>query len=287
MHPAAHLARFLRGDIYSFSFIEKLYGMVKEISTEGPISRLDLCLYDSYASGLEKPFIPMFEDSAETASGLAQKRIHFLFNMGMVGYDLLLNKNQNEFRLICPTALATKRPSSHLFTDTIHKAISNVALVTLGYEMPYYTGKRTHIVEIAPGIVDTGMYDNRSVRKYTAEEARIDGFPMGVDFANVDTWPMLSIEYVAQVMCAYVIAKADENIYELVDPSVIKLTLAGRSRDDFFKKFRESIRVAGGKLSVEKKLPEYCYAPGTVWNGLPKLRSGYLPIMLTPPGQYF
>ena len=88
-------------------------------------------------------------------------------------------------------------------------------------------------------------------------------------------------------MCAYLTAEPADSIDELVGSVVADLTLAGRSRDDFFKKFRESINVTGNKFSIERKLPEYCYAPGTTWNGLPKLRSGYLPIMLTPRGQYF
>ena len=229
----------------------------------------------------------MFEDSAETASALADKRINFLFNMGMIGYDLLLNKGQDEFRLVCPTALATKRPSSHLFTDTIHKAISNVALVTLGYEMPYYTGKQIRIVEIAPGIVDSGMYDDQSVREYTSQEAEIDGFPMTADFIDMNTWPMLSVEHIAQVMCAYLTAKAGDNVEKIVDPAVINLTLAGREKDIFFETLRKSINFKNEKLTIERKLPEYCYVSGTTWNGLPKMRSGYLPIMLTPKGQYF
>jgi hypothetical protein len=69
--------------------------------------------------------------------------------MAMICYDLLLNRGQENLRLICPTALASKRPSAHLFTDTIHKAVSNVLLETLGYELPYYTGKDCSVVDVA------------------------------------------------------------------------------------------------------------------------------------------
>ncbi len=231
----------------------------------------------------------MFEDSPHTAAALAQKRIHFLFNMSMAGYDLLVNKGQNELRFICPTALATKRPSSHLFTDTVHKAISNVLLVTLGYEMPFYTGKQVSVVEIAPGIVDTGMYDRLSVREYTAQEGVLDGFPMdgAVDVKNAHTWPMLSIEHLAQVVQAYLVADMGDDIAHQVDPRALGLTLAGRKKNALLRNFKESLGVEGDKIVLKKNLPEYCYTANTVWNGFPKMRTGYIPVMLTPAGQYF
>ncbi len=287
LHPSAHLFTFIEGDLSSPEFVGHLYETIRVESLKAPISKVDFCLYDSYASGLKKPFLPMFEDSIEAATKLAEKRLAFLFTMSMVGYDLLVNKGQNELRLICPTALATRRPSSHLFTDTIHKALSNVLLVTLGYEMPYYTKKPVYVVEVAPGITDSGMYDDRSIRDYTAKEAELDGFAMSVDKDDVHAWPMLSTAHLAEVAAAYLVADQGECINDLVSAEARALTLAGRTKEDLFGCFEKSLYFTEDKLLFRKQLPEYCYVAGTVWNGFPELQVGYTPVMLTPEGQLF
>ncbi|GEM_PF-6874074 len=287
-HPKSHLIHFIQGDIYSKEFLHTLYGAIGKVSADKPISRVDLCLYDSYASGLEKPFIPMFEENPATISQLADRRTHFLFNMAMMGYDLLVNRNQREFRLVCPTALATKRPSSHLFADAIHKVISNALLITLGYEMPYYTGEKVYIIEVAPGIVDTGLYDSQSIRDYTIQEAEMDGFPMRNNpHKNIHRFPMLSIGDLAEVTTAYLTAKKSEHIMRNVRPEIADLTLAGRKRKELASLFKKAITSRGGIISVNRVLPEYCYTPRTIWGALPDLKSGYIPVMLTPQGQYF
>ncbi len=285
LHPAAQLFTFVEGDVGSFEFLHLLYDVIRGLVQERPVAAIDFCLYDSYASGLKKPFLPMFEDSPEVAMELAGKRIAFMYNMSLVGYDLLANKGQAAFRLVCPTALAAKRASAHLFTDTIHKAVSHVALVTLGYEMPHYTGKPVSIVEVAPGIVDSGMYDDQSVREYTAEEARLDGFPLAA--GSVHDWPMLSVEHLAQTVGAYLVAAEGDDVEVLVDSEVVGLTLGGRSQDELFGALAASFEVKDGKAMIHKKLPDYCYTAGTMWNGLPRLRTGYVPVMLTPVGQCF
>lgn len=284
MHPANNLISFIRGDIYSFSFVENLYSLLKTLTKNESISKLDMCPYDSYASGLEKPFLPMFEDSPVEIKKMATKRIDFLFNLSLVAYDLLINRGQKDFRLVCPTALATQRPSTHLFTDTLHKSISNVLLQTLGYEMPYYTQKPVSIIEVAPGIVDTGLYDTKSVRDYTAAEAEIDGFPMKKkNTDDIRDWPMISISDLAEIVVAYLVSENNP----LVNPKLNKLTLAGRGKKELFNKMRETINFSGSTVCINKLLPEYCYTPGTVWGGFPKIKNGYVPVMLTPPGQLF
>lgn len=290
LHQNSDLMHFVTGDLYDESFANVLYEKIQSITKETSVSGLDLCLYDSYASGLEKPFLPMFEDLPQNAIVLAEKRIRFLYSMAMICYDLLLNRGQENLRLICPTALASKRPSAHLFTDTIHKAVSNVLLETLGYELPYYTGKDCSVVDVAPGIVDSGIYDFELTRKYTMEEAVLDGFPMDqkVSASRIENFPMMSVAHLSEIIFAYLTyQKKDSCLNHVVSKESLKLTLAGRDKSDLFDVLKNSFAQENGQMVLKKQLPEYCYVPGAVWGGLPPLKNGYIPVMLTPPGQYF
>lgn len=287
LHPRAALCRLVTGDIYKRSILEVLYGAVTNMADTELVSRIDFCLYDSYASGLSRPFLPMFEDDPATAGRLAAERTNFLFYFSMMAYDLLTRCGQAELRFVCPTALAAKRPSSHLFTDTIHKAVSNVLLRTLGYELPYYCDKPARIVEVAPGIVDSGLYDELSVREATHEESVMDGFPLMHGPLDVHAFPMLCIDVLAEVCVAYLIADTDKQLATFVSEEVRDVTRAGRSHEELRATFEQLTVSQGDGIIISQELPEYCYMPGTVWGGLPPIHCGYTSVMLTPPGQYF
>lgn len=289
LHPKRHLLRCVTGNLYDIAFARTIYENFEAMNQAHPISRIDFCIYDSYAFGLKNPFLPMHEDKIENAHQLSKNRITLFHNMVMIAYDLLINRNQQELRFLCQTALATVRPSSHLFMDTLHKIISHNFLVTMSYEMPYYTKKNISIIELAPGMVDSGVYDNYQTRLYTYQEALLDGFPFAesVSLDDIQSWPMMSNKDLADVAVAYLCAKNGEDINQKLSPELRKLTLAGRTESELHELLKESVVADGSKLLIPKRLPDYCYIAGTTWNGFPKLTSGYIPIMLTPQGQYF
>lgn len=286
LHPQAELCQIVTGDMYKQSVLEIFYEAVVAAQAKSPVSRVDFCLYDSYASGLTRPFLPMFEDDPATAGQLAASRINFLFYASMMAYDLLTRCGQKELRFVCPTALATKRPSAHLFTDTVHKAVSNVLLHTLGYEFPYYCEKPARIVEVAPGIVDTGLYDEAQVRDMTYEESLIDGFPLAHG-SSLDEFPMLSVDTLADVCLAYLCADSSNQLSGFLAADVSELLRAGRSQREFEEAMRRLAVSEGERVTVSRDLPEYCYMPGSVWGELPPIRPGYTPVFLTPVGQRF
>ena len=287
LHPRVDLCTIVTGDLSKRELRPVLYAAILDMAKHRPVSRVDMCLYDSYASGLEKPFLPMFEDDPEVAGRIMAERTNFFFAMSMMAYDLLTRCGQSEMRIVCPTALAAKRPSAHLCTDTLHKAVSNVMLRTLGHELPYYTQKPVRIVEVAPGIIDTGLYDAEPIRQATYVESVIDGFAMqgGTDLA---LFPLLSIESLAAVCVAYLRANTDEQLVEYAGEDAVRLTQAGRSIDDLRSAFSRLVRSNDdGSVSLSGDLPEYCFAPGTVWGALSPLCHGYSFVPLTPPGQLF
>jgi len=290
LHPKGDKITLVSGDMASLDFISKVYEAASDLSSKQPISRLDIVLYESYAAGLEKPFIPMFEDSAEFAGQITSRRISAFHNMFMAGYDLLVARDQTELRVIGLTALASKRASANLSTDTLHKVASSALLETFAYEASYYAEKPVYVVEIAPGMVDCGPYDSHDVRQAVYEEAEMDGFPFrgGVNPGNPQSWPLMSVKDLGEISAAYLLSEEGEKLDEKVVADSRHLTTAGRTAEEFKAELLQSISESGdGAVTLERALPSFAFAPGVTWNGFSPLRRGYLPIMLTPRGQYF
>lgn len=282
LHPNASAITFIEGDLASLSFVGELYSALREIARKQPVGQLSICLYDSFAAGRKKPFAPMIEESLEDVTRCAVTRLAVFTTLSDLSHDLLLNKGLLELRLVVPTALAARRASAHLFTDTVHKVLSTTALRTLAYELSHYTGKNAVIVELMPGIVDTGMYDDQEVIRTVQEEAALDGFPFA--YPN-ETLPMLSPDEIAEVIVLYLSTSVGKK--PKADSRLENLTTAGRSQMEVAQLLQKSFSQEGPSLWVEKLLPDYCYVPEATWGTFPPLRYGYIPIPLTPKGQLF
>lgn len=290
LHPRGDKITLVSGDMASLDFISSVYEAASKLSGSLPISRMDIVLYESYAAGLEKPFIPMFEDSPDFAGEVTSRRIAAFHNMFMAGYDLLVARDQTELRIIGLTALASKRASANLSTDTLHKVASSALLETFAYEASYYAEKPVYVVEIAPGMVDSGPYDSSDVRQAVYEEAEMDGFPFseGVTPGDPQSWPLMSVKALGEISAAYLLSKEGEKLDDKVVADNRHLTSAGRTSEEFKAELLQSISESDdGELTLARGLPSFAFAPGVTWNGFSPLRRGYLPIMLTPRGQYF
>lgn len=295
LHPKAALVSIITGDLPSIELVTSAYETMIEASRAAPISRVDFVLYESYAAGIEHPFVPLFEDSPEFAGRVTSRRISAFHNLFMVGYDLLINRDQEELRVIGLTALAGRRASGNLSTDTLHKVVSSALLETQAYEASYYTEKPVFVVEIAPGMVDTGTYDPQHVREAVIEEAVIDGFPFptSLDAADPMNWPMLNVRDLAEVAGFYLGADPEmPPATDLVERHR-SITTAGRSAEELRELFEESrhgsdtASTKTGSLTRARRIPSYGYTAGTTWDGIQQLRRGYTPVMLTPIGQLF
>lgn len=289
LYPNGNRATVISGNLGDRDFAKDLYSVISGIAQRQSISRVDFGLYESYSSGIEDPFVPIFDDIPGLAGRVATERISFYSNMAMLGYDLLLNQGQEELRFIAMTALASKRPSTHLFTDTIHKAVSTVFLETFATEAALYTGIPVSVIEIAPGMVDTGLYDSLSNRLSIQVEAEGDGFPFNqdVNYPDLSTWPMIAPSLLGEAAVLYLDAQLGEDITAKSSNDLIDLTTAGRDYQQLLCEFRQSIVFDGKSVIVNKRLPEYCYTPNSAWNALPPLRPGYIPVLLSPRGQLF
>lgn len=289
MHPNSNRAYIVSGNLGSIEFIKNFYDKICLLIDEKPISKIFLLPYNSFASNAPHPFTPFGVDDMSVISEILDKRVGLFYFMTLLAYDLLLNKGQEEMRIATLTSLAAKRASSHLLTDTLHKAISNVFLETIAFEMPHYTGKKVYVIEIAPGIVDTGLYDSEKTREYVFNEAKMDGFPFGreVVIDGIENFPMMSAFDVAKIAIRYLITDENADINVGLDESLKQYLTAGRDYKSLEKSIRESLHLTGSSIKLNKLLPSYVYTPNSEYGMLPQLKIGYTPVMLCPLGQLF
>ncbi len=288
-HPKGNCAHVICGELNSIEFVKNFYGKICFLSGERPIAKIFLLPYNSFASNVKHPFTPFGTDDATLISEILEARVRLFYFITLIAYDLLLNKGQNEMRIATLTALASKRASSHLLTDTLHKVISNVFLETIAYEMPYYTNKKVYIIEIAPGIVDTGLYDSEKTREYVFKEAELDGFPFDgkVNVGNVESFPMMSALDVAEIAIRYLIVDENSDINAGLDESLKQYLTAGRDLQKLKNLIKESICYSDSSIKINKLLPTYVYTPNSEYGRLPQLKAGYTPVMICPLGQLF
>lgn len=246
---------------------------------EDPVSRIDLLLYDSYTADVSKPFVPIWEENVKSISSALEKRINFYKGAAIYGYTLALSSNQTELRILAITALASYRSVSYLFADGAHKALSSKFLQTLAIEMSHHLDISSAIIELCPGVVDTGLYDPKSVREVAWHKAEIPGFPFDQEtlINDLATWPMISPQAIAEIGNAYL--TCEWNNLPLSNEALSKY-------DDILKAGRGAAEVQALKLSKsESQLPLYAYYPHYPWDSIPMLKKGYTPVFLTPKGQ--
>ena len=273
----------LAADLGSPAWLSDLEDLLAEMASDAPISRLDAFLYESYTADVNRPFLPTWEEKPETIGNAIARRITFFQYMANYMYDLVLRRGQNEIRVQAMTALAGFRPIAYLFGDGSHKVVSSKFLQTWALEAVRYVDVPVSIIELAPGIVDTGLYDPLEIREVSWEKAELGHAPFTTvsspkDFAH---WPMISPWDIATISQWYVDAEWGQAPGEELSAEVRALLSAGREPDVVIKKVREAVDG-----TVSQDLPLYAYFPGYPWGSMPALKTGYIPVFITPPGHF-
>jgi len=292
-------AKIVTGEIVSLSFIASICGEIASFAETQPISRVDLCLYESFTARLSKeigrsPFIPIFEEPASDLRKLVADRGEFFLNFLLFAFDLILNRGQKELRIISISALAAARPAGHLAVDALHKVVGSTLLRTFPIDLSQMAISKEitcNVIEVMPGIVFGGY--NRVGERLATAMRRERGAPSfaGEISGEIEDFPTISPGLVAEAASLYQLLDSQADLSGAASPELLALTFAGRSQEVLFSAFEGvgEVSEAGGRtvLDVSTKLPSYCLLPGSRFGALPPLRGGYIPVPLTPSGQLF
>ncbi len=274
-------------------FIPAVYRAFADLSTKVPVSAIHLVPYESFAASLPEPFKALIAESPDNLVQAVAKRARLYHQMALVAYDLLATSEQKSLRLIGITALAARRVGGNLLVDTAHKLISTNYLETLALEASAHFGdKKLHVIEIAPGIVDSGLYDNPSTRRATVENALINGFPF-VDakccLSSIEQLPKLSPYDVGLIASFYLKARTGESFHARLSEDVQNLANGGHQRADILSKASGIVKQNDTHAEITRSLPSWALVPGVELGRFAPLRpeGGYQFIPVVPPGQHF
>lgn len=280
LQPWSGNVRLLAADLGTSDWASEVDDVIHSWSMEEAVSRVDLMLYESYTADISRPFVPTWEEDVGVLAAAIERRICFYKTMSEYGYRLLLTCQQPELRVVALTALASFRPVAYLFADGAHKVVSSKFLQTWAIESAAHCEQPVAVVELCPGVVDTGLYDPPGVRTVAWMKADLNGQPFedNVDPKSVETWPMLSPDVVAELGCAYFSSEwgDDAGLHEL-----------GRRYQAVLSGGRSQSQMSDVCWRRERgvQLPLYASYPGYRWGSLPPLKPGYQPVFLTPVGQ--
>ncbi len=271
--------------------VQALYQQAAQIATRQPVSRIDIVPYESFAAGLAQPFRPIYAEAVDNVIEAAAKRARMFHQMAMVAYDLMANTEQKELRVVAMTALAARRVGGNLLADAMHKLVSTNYMETLAREGQFhFPDRKLATVEVAPGIVDNGIYDNKPARVATLERAAINGFAFDNNAklaGSIEALPKINPIDIGLVASRYLTAPFGAPIHETLPQRVQALAYGGRPREEFLKTAQQLATREPGHVQVGEILPNWCAVPGMELGRIAPLRPGYQFVPLCPPGQYF
>lgn len=274
------------------SLTGKFYQVASGISDQKPIARVDLALYESFAAGLDQPFKPIYAEEPEVVATAVAKRATFYHRMCLIAYDLMANNDQDSLRVLSLTALAARRVGGNLLADAAHKQISTNYVETLANELNFHMPEKpVYCVEVAPGIVDNGIYDSHNAREATVERAMINQFSFNQSAACSDSihgLPKLSPLDIGRVAVQYLKHGVGEDFHDTLPPHIQELAQAGRAKETLDALKDELVRKDGkGSMSVSHELPSWALTPGTSIGRFAPLSRGYQFVPVCPIGQNF
>ena len=274
------------------SLTSKFYQMASGISEKKPIARVDLALYESFAAGLDQPFKPIYAEEPEIVATAVAKRATFYHRMCLIAYDLMANNDQDSLRVLSLTALAARRVGGNLLADAAHKQISTNYIETLANELNFHLPEKpVYCVEVAPGIVDNGIYDNPNARQATVERAMINKFSFNQSAACSDSiydLPKLSPMDIGKVAVQYLTHGIGEDFHDTLPKHIQELAQAGRDKETLDALKQELVLMKGnGGLNISNDLPSWALTPGTSIGRFSPLTRGYQFVPVCPLGQNF
>lgn len=274
------------------SLTSKFYQVASGISDQKPIARVDLALYESFAAGLDQPFKPIYAEEPEIVATAVAKRATFYHRMCLIAYDLMANNDQDSLRVLSLTALAARRVGGNLLADAAHKQISTNYVETLANELNFHMPEKpVYCVEVAPGIVDNGIYDSQNAREATVERAMINKFSFNQSAACSDSihdLPKLSPLDIGRVAVQYLKHGVGEDFHDKLPKHIQELAQAGRSKDVLENLKAELVENGDfGGMKVSATLPSWALTPGTSIGRFAPLNRGYQFVPVCPLGQNF
>lgn len=283
----------IEGDLGQPKVVEDIYQGLGHFAGDAPVKNIGLALYQSFAQQGGMPFKTIDQESVETVEGAANKRLRFVYNMAAMTYDMLLNRNVDDLRIVSLSALASSRATYGLLADAADKYINELAWRTFYLEARAHTGKDISYFQVNPGITTAcEVYKLPEVKDLVIREARADGFPFSkkIEEGKAEL-PQISADHVAWVSKKLLTAKVGDDLNKDMPPYIRQLLSAGYSMDELTKKFNAAVQSDGKSLSINlhNELPEHIFAPAQTLGALPDCveKNMYRRVTLTPPGQKF
>ncbi len=281
------------GDLGDAQVVEDIYAGLARFEQTAPISNIGLALYQSFAQQGGMPFHPMHEEHIETIEAAASKRLRFVYNMAAMSYDMLLNRQVDDLRIVSLSALASNRATYGLIADAADKFMNELAWRTFYLEGRALTGKNISYFQVNPGITTAcEVYKLPEIRDLVIDEAAADGFPFSADITSGESQlPQISADQVAWVSQRLLTAQIGDDLNKNLPPYIKRLLNGGRSYADLKAQFEAAVQCDDESLSINlnNELPEYIFSPASSYGALPKTieKNMYRRITLTPPGQLF
>jgi NAD(P)-dependent dehydrogenase (short-subunit alcohol dehydrogenase family) len=283
----------IEGDLGNSQVVEDIYAGLSRFAQNAPISNIGLSLYQSFAQSGGMPFHPMHQEQIETIEAAANKRLRFVYNMVAMSYDMLLNRQVDDLRIVSLSALASNRATYGLIADAADKFMNELAWRTFYIEGRALTGKNISYFQVNPGITTAcEVYKLPEIRDLVIDEAAADGFPFSSDVTSGKSQlPQISAEQVAWVSQRLLTAQVGDDLNKNLPPYIKRLLSGGRSYADLKSQFEAAVQCDDESLSINlnNELPEYIFSPASTYGALPKTieKNMYRRITLTPPGQLF
>jgi NAD(P)-dependent dehydrogenase (short-subunit alcohol dehydrogenase family) len=292
-HPNRHNVEIIDGTLSDLSIIPTIYEKFAAHSEKAPISNIGMVLYQSFAQGTGSPFKPMHQEQVSEVERASSNRVRFVYNMAAMGYDLLVNKQADDLRIISVSALAANRATYGLIADAADKTMNELLWKTFHLEANISTGKDVTIYQVNPGITTAcDVYKNEEARTVVKRESIADGFPMDAAvFSGEQEIPQMSVDAVASVSDSLLRTPYGYNPNESLGDDVKQYFYSGFDPDDFRERFDAAVESHGNTRTINAagRLPEHAFKPETVHGALPSVivNGDYKRIALTPPGQKF
>lgn len=179
----------------------------------------------------------------------------------------------------------------NLLADAAHKQISTNYVETLANEINFHMPEKdVYCVEVAPGIVDNGIYDSDVAREATVERAMINHFAFDKSARCVDNvydLPKLSPRDIGKVAAQYLKHAAGEEFHEQLPPRIQELAQAGRDKETIASLKDTLVRATENSVSISRDMPSWALTTGTEIGRFAPLTRGYQFVPVCPPGQKF
>ncbi len=293
VYGAQDRVRIISGELGGREILGDLYKALEDFAADTPISTLSMALYQSFAQNNGEPFKPMHREDVAEIERAAARRLNFVYNMAAMGYDLLLNRDLDDLRIVSLSALAGTRATYGLIADAADKFMNELAWRTFHLEANMLTEKSVTLYQVNPGITTAcDVYDKPDARQLVKHESIADGFPLDDDvFLGKKELPQLNSHDVAWVVDTLMRTPDSADPNEAMPDHIKPLLYGGFEPGELHESFEGAIKQDGETLEIDpdRRLPEHILTPLTSYGRLPRemRRGDYRRISMSPPGQRF